>query len=246
MAVEKEDSGTLSNILRDIATIKQQNDQKIEHINTTKVVNTFKYFVSRSIVERCLKLDVIEQQVEQNANEITKAWCSSTQMIVIPDIFNDKLNYSCQTYSDLIRLNSEMFTVAQKYELFGDSEKARQEILKFSQNFRLIEAALDQIEKSLSHGRSKLEEIKHQLNGINSQLENLMKENVYLSFFDSTTVPKGRIACYGCGQILQLMRYYRNDAESSRNDQFRVDGVSAVCTAHIASAQNGWIFIGTY
>ena len=234
---------TLRDILEDIASVKQKNDERIQRINNNPTVNTFQYLITQSTVNNCFKFGVNELQVKQDSSVVTKAWRVSGQIIAISDIFNDKLNYSCETYADLVRLNSEMYTVAEKYELFGDSEKARQEALKFLKNFQLIETNLKQIEESVQQEESKLEELKNKVNDINSQLEKLMTEYKNLSFGNASDIPTGQVSCFKCGNKPTIMKYYVNNAAPTRNDGFRVNGYSATCTG-CNYIEDNWIFAG--
>ncbi|CAF0836104.1 unnamed protein product [Didymodactylos carnosus] len=166
-------------------------------------------------------------------------------MTVIPDVFNDKLNYSCKTFADMVRLNEEMHAVVQKYELFGDSDKARKETWKFLDNFKMIEANLKQINESLLGEKSKLEDLKKKLNDINGQFENLVNENKSVSFLEDN-VPKGLVTCYWCGMKPTTMNYYKNN-QPTRSDQFGANGYSALCSRCSSAAKDqNWVFIGTY
>lgn len=237
---------TADDNLRQVQTIKKQNDEIIKHINGVKVVNRFHYNITQSMVNKCFKFDVTEKQVEESGSSIINSWTLSISMIVIPDIFNDKINYSCSKFSDLVRLNNEMHVVIQKYELFGDSERARQETQKFLENFRLIQKQLKLIEASLTHEISKLEELKNKLNDINSQFENLMHDHD-VTFVLDNGIPKGQVKCYQCGAKPTTMIYYKNDGEPTRHDEFRNNGYSAVCVNHSAAAtQRNWILVGQY
>ena len=44
-----------------------------------------------------------------------------------------------------------------------------------------------------------------------------------------TDAPVGKVTCYQCGLKAKSMIYYKNNDEPSRNDQFRVNGFSALC-----------------
>ncbi|CAF2045199.1 unnamed protein product [Rotaria magnacalcarata] len=237
---------TVDDILRQVETLKKHNDEIFKYIDGRNMVNKFQYNVTQSMVNDCYKFDVTENTVEESGNTIINSWHSSIQMTVIPDIFNDKINHSCSNYADLVRLNSEMYIVVQKYELFGDSDRARQEMLKFLENFRLIQTNLKLIEAKAEHEINKLEELKNKINDINHQFENLMK-NYRLTFGIQNLIPKGELQCYECGAKPTTMIYYKNEIEPNRVDTFRTDGYSAVCVHHTQIAiDKHWTLVDPY
>jgi hypothetical protein len=46
-------------------------------------------------------------------------------------IFNDKINYKCESFADIERLNKVLQSVFPKYALFGDNAKVMAEMEKF-------------------------------------------------------------------------------------------------------------------
>lgn len=63
----------------------------------------------------------------------------------VPYIFNDKISYKVTSFNDVRYLNEVMLPVATKFELFGISEKALQELEKFKTNFELLQTALGKL-----------------------------------------------------------------------------------------------------
>ena len=51
-----------------------------------------------------------------------------------------------------------------------------------------------------------------------------------------TDAPVGKVSCYGCKTRKKSMIYYKNNIEPFRNDDYRVNGYSAVCTRCINRA----------
>lgn len=56
-----------------------------------------------------------------------------------------------------------------------------------------------------------------------------------------TDAPVGKVSCYGCKTRTKSMIYYKNNIEPFRNDEYRVNGYSAVCTRCIYRASPYWI-----
>lgn len=96
------------------------------------------------------------------------AWSEDVNLTKVEDIFNDKIDYSCSCFQDIVRLNESLLGVAKKYELFGESEKAIKEVEKFKANFELLHFYLGQIERQAIDTES-------ELNKYNTEVEELNK-----------------------------------------------------------------------
>ena len=57
----------------------------------------------------------------------------------VMDVFNDKPNWKCNTWDDLKRLNRELLTIVQKFELLKDGEQVQQQLMKYLRNFEIIQ-----------------------------------------------------------------------------------------------------------
>jgi hypothetical protein len=86
------------------------------------------------------------------------------------DFFNDRLDYSCSTFDDLLRLNKEMLRVALKYRLFGNTPSSLEELQKYLHNFELIRLRLVEIEKELTAKLSDITTIQQALLDFNQLL----------------------------------------------------------------------------
>jgi hypothetical protein len=167
--------------LKQIDTMAKANEEVIKQIDSSAStkVNLVTYVIS------CVDgtFSVNERQQSRQGSQVANSWCETIELTTIPDIFNDKINYSCTRYSDLKRLNQDMLRVAQKYELFGDSEKAHQEIGKFENNFRLIQSALKRITELLRNGGGgNLIDIRQQLDNVNNQIKALRTSYSNITF----------------------------------------------------------------
>jgi hypothetical protein len=167
--------------LKQIDALAKINEETIKQIDSSAAttVNLVTYVISCSNGT----FSVNESKQSQQGNQVANGWRETIDLTSIPDIFNDKINYSCTTYQDLKRLNGEMLRVAQKYELFGDSEKAHKEIAEFENNFRIIQAALKRItELHRTGGSGHLANIQEQLDNVNNQIKALRTSYPNITF----------------------------------------------------------------
>jgi hypothetical protein len=105
--------------------------------------------------------------------EIIKSW-KGNPLTPIQDIFNDKLDFSCNTFDDIVRLNAGLLSTSQKYELFGTSTKAQQELQKFLNNFELLQIFLGQIEEKFIEVPSSRVKYEKELQEINQKVNALL------------------------------------------------------------------------
>lgn len=167
--------------LKKIDALAKQNEEIIKMIDSAArtAVNRVTYVISCSNGV----YSVQEQKQAQQGNRVANDYSETIELTTIPDIFNDKINYSCRKYQDLKRLNGEMLRVAQKYELFGESDKAHQEISRFENNFRLIQSSLQKINELLNNGGGgHLGNIQEQLDNVNNQIKALRTSYPNITF----------------------------------------------------------------
>ncbi|CAF1282823.1 unnamed protein product [Didymodactylos carnosus] len=196
-------------VMKEAHRIAKANDQLITKIDTARKTNaqmpTIEYIVisTHSPDSKKLSLNVREHKSSKPASTIINSWRNLIELTVIPDLFNDNLNYKCEKYSDLVRLNKEMFVVAQKFELFGDSARAKAELEKFLTNFQsLHNNGFKQVEKLLAEPHSDLQQISKKVNDINCQIENMANINL------NTRFQSAQITCEYCGKAdTPLTRY---------------------------------------
>ena len=114
---------------------------------------------------------------------IVSEWQDVIELINIADFFNDKINYSCNNYQDMIRLNSDMLLVVKKYEPLADEHRFLQMVNQFDDNFRRIELALQKLLLYLrTGGQCNLNDIKQRLDKINDEIKDLRDKYKNLSF----------------------------------------------------------------
>jgi len=102
-------------------------------------------------------------------------WRGRVQLIVPLDLFNDRVNYKCETFEDVLRLNDCMRNILEKYS-FLDPKRAQTELGKFKNNFEVLQTCLGEIEELLHihvHPESKLEYYQSELDIINEKLASI-------------------------------------------------------------------------
>jgi hypothetical protein len=166
--------------LRKVDAMVTANNELIQQINAQNgAVNLITYVITRQADGKHV---ATEQTTTNPAQTVIAQWRGPTELTQIPDIFNDKLNFRCVEFQDLVRLNRDMVTVAHKYKLF-DSGPAIQEIDKFENNYRLIQTALRQLLEIINTGgRGHLADIQYQLESINSCVAELQNKYKNLLF----------------------------------------------------------------
>jgi hypothetical protein len=72
--------------------------------------------------------------VEKEVKLIKDQWILTCSFTPIEDLFNDKLNFGCKTFEQIVTLNRDMLRVAQKYKMFGGSQPAIEALKLFLTN----------------------------------------------------------------------------------------------------------------
>ena len=170
----------VSELIKLIDEIAAKNRQTIERINAKlqKSVLTYNYIVEFSRDSKTLnpKFLVQQQQKHVSTKSLIDQWRNDRiKLSIIPDIFNDKINFDCFTYSNISRLNKAMLRVVHKYELFGETEKAYEEVNKFYNNFEHLQTLLAEIEKIFNEPESQLSHLNERFDNITNEL-NYLKE----------------------------------------------------------------------
>ena len=109
------------------------------------------------------------------ANEIINNFALTETLKDIPDIFNDKLDFSCQNFIDIKKLNKEMLQIAMKYKLFDGSKSSLEVLGQFKENFELLQAGLEKLVKQLINKELTLD-MQHQINEINKNFKSISNE----------------------------------------------------------------------
>ena len=122
----------------------------------------------------------------------------------IPDTFNDKLDYTCRSYADLVRLVEGMLPIVNKYKLFGDAPNVKGILQTFRANFDCILAGLETARLALQDNPpSRLADVRARLEEANAALRSAQALGAV--FFRSDRVgphsaPAPTPSChFGCG-----------------------------------------------
>jgi hypothetical protein len=167
--------------LRSIESLAQSNRETIAMLNShpRSVIQQVTY----RIIHSNGRFSVHEQKIEQYIKSILNSWQGVVNLEVIPDMFNDRISYSCSSYQDIQKLNEQMLSIAQKYEVFGDSERAQQEIRKLEHNFVKIQSALKElVQLAKTGGGGHLSSIQEQVDNVNNQLKVLQNTHKNITF----------------------------------------------------------------
>ncbi|CAF2136474.1 unnamed protein product [Rotaria magnacalcarata] len=171
-----------ADVIRRAEATAERNHELIRQINEmTGEITAMTYVLRRQ--------DNGSYSVEENirvsieAQTIVSEWQDIIELIDIEDSFNDKINYSCNNYQDMICLNSDMLLVVKKYESFGDVDRLLKIVNKFAENFCRIERALQKLLLHLcTSDQSRLDEITQRVDRINNEIKDLRDKYNYLSF----------------------------------------------------------------
>eukprot|EP01127_Copromyxa_protea_P000372 TRINITY_DN10304_c0_g1_i1.p1 TRINITY_DN10304_c0_g1~~TRINITY_DN10304_c0_g1_i1.p1 ORF type:complete len:148 (+),score=22.90 TRINITY_DN10304_c0_g1_i1:95-538(+) len=85
------------------------------------------------------KFSLSEKTQKISVKDCCAAWSTTEKLVPVPDIFNDKLDYTCAQYKDIVRLNKEILPVARKFTYFDCSASA----LGALEQFRELQTSTD-------------------------------------------------------------------------------------------------------
>ena len=132
-----------------------------------------------SLLKKIVAIAHVNNEIIQRINnqKIISSCNKKQNLVAITDIFNDKLDYNCSSFADAARLNESMLFVAQKYKLFGRSEESKQELLKFKNNFEILQTFLGQIEEQMIDAKGNKQDIQKEVEFINKKIQDLLKRD---------------------------------------------------------------------
>ncbi len=150
---------TSSTLLKKIHAIAKTNDEIIARVQNTKEVSSFSYILKQNILAGGQPtFSITEKKFSKSATGVISSWRNNNSITlqVVPDVFNDRVEYNLVSFRDVIRLNAALLLVPllclffielylfslfyfrlQKYRLFGESAEAKQELEKFKYNFEV-------------------------------------------------------------------------------------------------------------
>jgi len=160
-------------ILKKITAIASVNDEIIQRVKSKTTVIGYQYFVEPKATEKILQLDLSEDKTKLSSSNILSSWSCKSNMTQIDDLFNDKLNYSCQNLDDCICLNKHMLLVAKKYAMFNSTPQSIEELKKFMCNYEILQTFLGDLDEKLCDAQSQMDFMKEQVDMINNLLQQL-------------------------------------------------------------------------
>jgi hypothetical protein len=114
-----------------------------------------------------------QQASTKNVEHYIRDFQVTIKLHTVEDIFNDKLNYNCQRFADLERLNTDMLRVAFKYKLFGENAESTPYLQQFLENFEKIQVALGELETVVMGQESYKETLQKRVDALNQEIKDL-------------------------------------------------------------------------
>jgi hypothetical protein len=156
--------------IRVISKINQEIIDRIQAQNTKEPVSMVWY----NFTPNKNTSDVPEYKVEEIKEEclgidVLLAWRKTIKLKKPIDLFNDKLDFNCEKFQDVVRLNESMSIAIEKYS-FLDPKRAASELEKFKDNFEILQTCLGEIDQIFRNSylqESKLDQYSTEIDEIN-------------------------------------------------------------------------------
>jgi hypothetical protein len=165
--------------IKGLATVNSEIIQRLSQPQQQRVV-AYKYYVEYADQSFKVREEKEERPGTRVFNPLLTSvspfvadWRGNVDLIRVDDIFNDKIDYDCTCFQDIVRLNEALLGVAKKYELFGESEKAINEVEKFKANFESLHLSLGLVERQVVDTDSELAKYRAEVEELNNILSRL-------------------------------------------------------------------------
>jgi hypothetical protein len=181
-------------LIEKIKAIGSVNQEIINRINTQgeERMQTMSYSIHQKESENKMLFFVEENVEETCGSTIIASWKKDITLKIPIDLFNDKLDYKCSTFEDIVRLNTSMLFVIEKYT-FLDPKRAQSELEKFKNNFEVLQTCLGDIDGIFYNisNDSKLNYYRTELEDINQRFNNLLMNHdvIFGNKIDSWMTP---------------------------------------------------------
>jgi hypothetical protein len=129
---------TIPQVFEQIVFVKEKNEELYAQIQAIVKVKRLRYNVEYTIREDgSPSFQVVERETMVAASTIIDEFEMDGNMIEVRDYLCDRIVYDIRSLSDLVRLNTEMFCVAEKFmDLFAEgSDKMRAVMLEYGANY---------------------------------------------------------------------------------------------------------------
>jgi hypothetical protein len=139
-----------------------------------------------------------------------------------------------------------MLFVVRKYEMFGESEKAKRETTKFKNNFEVLQVLLGEIESKLFDTKSHLPEIEKEVKEINERMAKLFQKYNFGHRIDSVILEGNhwRILGEWFNNNKAFTLLYRASKDGYEANTFHNKCDNKGPTVTIIKCTNGYIFGG--
>jgi len=102
-------------------------------------------------------------------------WRKRIQLQTPLDLFNDRVDYKCESFDDVKRINDSMSNILEKFS-FLDPKRAKTELGKFMHNFELLQTSLVEVEEVMHVNvspQSRLQYYQSELDEVNARIANV-------------------------------------------------------------------------
>jgi len=165
---------TMQTVFAKIEALKKVNQEIIARITDKQQQKMVTYPILVSCSSD-LHLHAREVTQEKNGSDVIKEWKPKKNLDAIPDHFNFKLDYSCNVFEDITRLNEAMWPICQQYYFFEGSPNALEFMGKLLGNYEVLQVLLGSLEEQMLPQLRNLDVVNQELTKVNSAIDNLLK-----------------------------------------------------------------------
>eukprot|EP01125_Pyxidicula_operculata_P001768 TRINITY_DN11600_c0_g1_i1.p1 TRINITY_DN11600_c0_g1~~TRINITY_DN11600_c0_g1_i1.p1 ORF type:complete len:391 (-),score=52.83 TRINITY_DN11600_c0_g1_i1:107-1279(-) len=163
----------LINKIQGISNINKEAIARISELTkNNEIIVSYRYTITESNSLYVLN----EQKTVIPAIDIRDSWKTQSTLCTVEDFFNDKLDYSCTSYQDIVRLNQSMLVVARKYRIFECTRDSLNVLEQFKKNFEELQIYLGEIEAMLENAKSKRDVIQPYVDQLNEAMSRVKTE----------------------------------------------------------------------
>ncbi|KAL6049502.1 B-box zinc finger family protein [Balamuthia mandrillaris] len=167
-----------------IRALHATNEEIIARVENISEVKQYSYHIKNKGDELYVGEVVTSLQVP---NLLKTFRCGLEMKTEIWDIFNDKPNWGCSSWSDLKRLNNELLLIVEKFELLDrNNTKVQGELAKYLHNFEIIQLGLGKAEELTLSQQSRKEYFEEKVARINGLISEVKEEGAKIDLMQTT------------------------------------------------------------
>eukprot|EP01125_Pyxidicula_operculata_P001427 TRINITY_DN1131_c0_g1_i6.p1 TRINITY_DN1131_c0_g1~~TRINITY_DN1131_c0_g1_i6.p1 ORF type:complete len:448 (-),score=126.73 TRINITY_DN1131_c0_g1_i6:194-1537(-) len=173
-------------LITKMTAISKVNIEAIGRINKNltadkQIISSFDYGIHESGNQLSSTFTIYGLALKQteskySAKQLVDSWSTNKELQKVEDIFNDKLDYTCYQFDDIIRLNEQQLTVAKKFKFFDCTESAIDALNKFYSNYEQLQLYLGEIEMMMKDKQSEGSSVQSMIDELNQQIKAKLKE----------------------------------------------------------------------